>query len=220
MRFVEVMKKHVSKKRRKARLSGGQFGKSHSLRATPSSLRLVEEDKGSPGPQGSDKDIDEYLARLIANEEAYLNPHQKGVDIRPILRKYAMLPEAIKDVEGWEVQRYLRFAVDMLARHHLCLTSTNHLTDRELLATILEKVLPEPIGIGPNPQGTLIYHDCCPCDSIEWYIHYGDESDRESYESNYGETLPDPIPLVSDRDKWIELLAESYRDEGFPTFPD
>jgi hypothetical protein len=100
--------------------------------------------------------------------------------------------------------------------YHLCLTSTNHLSDHELYRYIMTKILPEPIGVGPNPSGGILYHECCPCDGDEYLMYYADDATRTQWASEFDLTLPDKRPLKSDRDTWIELLAESYRFEPLP----
>jgi hypothetical protein len=215
---LDVAMKNKSKTRQSKGIRAA--GRSQPFGSSPIESRAMvcAEDGANRFPDEARDCLDEYLEKLIANEQAFLNAGHSGIDVRAIMRKCSMLPDAVEELSEREVLRYLRFAVDMLARHHLCLSSTNHLSDRDLLAFIVDKVLPEPVPIGPHPQGTLIYHDCCPGDTVEWYSYYADEFERDEFESLWDEPVPEQKSLVSDRDKWIELLAESYRDEALPTF--
>lgn len=161
-------------------------------------------------------DTDAYIRKLMEEERAFLHAEEWGIDLRPIVREVLDPPADPKGLSDTEVLGYLRCLVDLLARYHLCLTSTNHLSDRELYRHILTRVLPEPVGIGPDPSGTLLYQECCPCDSEEYLAYFADDLMREDWASDTGEPLPEKRPLCSDRDTWIELLAESYRFEPLP----
>lgn len=163
-----------------------------------------------------DPDTDEFTRQLMEDERAFLQPEEWGIYLAPIVQKILDPPEGPDGLSDLEVRAYLRGLVDLLARYHLCLTSTNHLSDRDLYRHIMEKVLPEPIGIGPNPIGGLLYHECCPCDSDEFLAYYCDETERANWAADFDIALPEKSPLVSDRDAWIEALAESYRFEPFP----
>jgi hypothetical protein len=156
------------------------------------------------------------LKALIARDEAYLRSGKGQIDLGRKFRELSKLEREVPDLDDYEVERYLRLAVQLLAEHHLCLKWTNHLSDRALLSYIVERVFPEPLVIGPQVKGTLLYQECCPCDTLEWYEFYGDEMDRADYAEELGVDEPESRPLVSDRDQWLEVLAESYREESLP----
>jgi len=187
-------------------------------------LEAIDEEVGklvaSPG-MGSGlrptEDTDAFTRKLMEEERAFLYPEEWGIDLRPIVAKFFNPPDDPDGLSENEVRGYLRCLVDLLARYHLCLTSTNHLSDRELYRKIMTDVLAEPVGIGPDPVGGLLYHECCPCDSDAFLMYYADDAFREEMASEFNLTLPERRPLVSDRDTWIELLAESYRFEPLPS---
>lgn len=158
---------------------------------------------------------DAFTKKLMEDERAFMNPEEWGIDLRPIVDK-VLSPPLPDDLPDDEVRGYLRCLVDILARHHLCLTCTNHLSDRDLYRLILTRVLEEPVGIGPDAAGTIIYHECCPCDSDEYLAYYECEDRREELREEFDIDLPEKRPLVSDRDIWIELLAEAFRDQPLP----
>lgn len=166
-----------------------------------------------PGPAE-----DPFTRKLMEEERAFMNPEEWGIDLRPIVRKELSLPDPdnLQDLGDDTIAATIRSLVDIFARYHLCLTSTNHLTDRELYRFILTEVLPQPVGIGPNPIGGLIYHECCPCDSDEFLMYYADECMREDLHQQFDMKLPEKRPCVADRDDWLEELAESYRFKPLP----
>ncbi len=166
-----------------------------------------------PGP-----DEDPFTRQLMDEERAFLNPGEWGIDMRPVFREQLNNPESAGDLSDPEIRGYLRWMVLILAQHHLCLTSTNHLSDRELYDFIMQKVLPQPIGVGPSPVGSLVYHECCPCDGNDYLAFYADDLMREEFKSMFDEDPPEKLPLVSDRDLWLETLAESFRDEPLPQY--
>lgn len=137
-----------------------------------------------------------FLQKLIEEERAFLNSEEWGLDLRPVFRKVVDPPGSHEELDDKEISRFLKCMIDLLAQHHLCLLSTSHLTDRELYQLIIDEVLPQPLGIGPNPIGSMVYHEC-----------------RDL-------SLPDlePEEVISERDDWIPVLAESYRSCPLPDF--
>ncbi|MEX0325560.1 MAG: hypothetical protein AB3N33_05680 [Puniceicoccaceae bacterium] len=174
----------------------------------------------APAGQGADlkpkPETDAFTRQLMEDERAFLNPEEWGIDLGPIVKKTLSPPTDPDALSDWEVRGQLRCLVDLLARYHLCLTSSNHLSDRELYRHILAEVLPQPIGVGPNPSGGILYHECCSCESDDYLIYYADDTIRKRWAADFDLVLPEKRPLVSDRDIWIELLAESYRFEPLP----
>jgi hypothetical protein len=174
----------------------------------------------APASQGVDlkptPETDAFTKQLMEEERAFLNPEEWGIDLRPIVNKVLAPPSEPDELSDQEVRGYLRCLVEFLARYHLCLTSTNHLGDRELYRHIMTEVLSRPIGVGPNPGGGLIYHECCSCEGDEYLMYYADDATRKQWAADFDVTLPGKRPTPSDRDTWIKLLAESYRFEPLP----
>lgn len=175
---------------------------------------------GQPHPH----DDNPYIRKLLEEERAYLQPEEWGIDLRPIVEEQLGTLPPGNQLSDHEVSKFLPRLVLLLAQHHLCLNLTNHLTDRQLYQKIIEEVLPQPLGISQKPEGTLIHHECCPCDSEEYLIYYeedslplppmGDEDEEDAEE----EELPAKQPLVADRDKWLEILAEAHRQLPLPQY--
>ena len=163
-------------------------------------------------------DEDPFTKKLMGEERAFIHPEEWGIDVRPIILEQLKAPQSPEDLEDSEVSGYLRWIVLVLAQHHLCLTSTNHLSDRELYLYIMEEVLPQPIGVSSNPKGALVYHDCCSYESDVYMACYADDSFRRECREKYNEIVPDKRPFVSDRDLWLEMLAEAHRDQPLPDY--
>jgi hypothetical protein len=161
---------------------------------------------------------DPVTRKLMEQERAFLNPEEWGIDLRPIVKEELSLPDPkeLEDLDDAAVAALIRCLADIFARYHLCLTSTNHLSDRELYRFILTEVLPQPVGIGPNPVGGLLYHECCPCESDEFLMYHATDDMREDLQREFDIELPEKRPCVSNRDDWLEDLAESYRFKPLP----
>lgn len=160
---------------------------------------------------------DEYFRKLEEDERAFMNPDEWGIDMRPIFNAYIDPPSELDKLCDSEVQFYLTRMVALLAEYHFCLVHTNHLSDRDLYRHILDAILPKPIGVGPNPEGGLVYHECCPSDDFDrWLAYYATDEERHQWQADMDEALPDRRPLVSDRDAWLEVLAEAFRDQPLP----
>lgn len=161
-------------------------------------------------------DRKDLMKQLQEGERAFLNPEEWGIDLRPIFKDQLDLPVSPEKLMDHEVRACLRSMVLILAEHHLCLTNTNHMSDRALYSHIMERILPEPLGVGPNPIGGLIYQECCPCDVEDYFRYFADDFEREEWRSMTDEPLPEKQPLVSDRDLWLETIAEAHRDRPLP----
>lgn len=139
-------------------------------------------------------DEEAFFRKMMEEERAFLNPDEWGMDLRPVFKEYLDPPADPGQLSDYEVTGFLRCMVDLLAQHHLCLVSTNHLTDRELYQLIMDEILPRPLGIGPDPVGGIVYHECRSCEEPELR----------------------PEQIVSDRDTWLDTIAEAYRDRPLP----
>lgn len=117
-----------------------------------------------------------------------------------------------------EVRKHLNSMIELLARFHCKLESTDHMTDRELYLKILDDVIKEPLLIPDDLDGVLYYHECCPGEDVDQYMrYYADEDEREEYYRESGERLPPKAPLKAHRDDWIQSLAEKHRNQPLPT---
>ena len=183
--------------------------------------RLVGEHLPVPG-QGTDlrpaPGEDSFVRQLMDEERALLNPEEWGIDVLPLMQEQLGPLKPEKELNDDEISSTLRWMILILAQHHLCLTLTNHLTERELYRFILKEVLPHPIGISRNPEGGILYHDCCPCGSEEYMAYYGDEFFRDEWRDDYNEEPPEKRSLASDRDRWLEMLAEAHRHLPLPEY--
>jgi hypothetical protein len=197
-----------------------QNGRAHNLAKKLNQWHRETLTRPSSGKQAETAETmseDAFYQKLLEDERAFLNPEEWGIDLKTIVLGQIQPPSDPDGLRDEEVSIYLHAMVDLMAQYHLALVSTNHLTDRELYRFILERIIPQPLGIGPNPIGSLIYHECCPCDDIEqWFRYYASDEEREDWECDSDDPLPEKAPLVADRDEWLEALAESYRDRPLP----
>jgi hypothetical protein len=165
----------------------------------------------------AEREAEEYFRKLEEEHRAFMNPDEWGIDMRPVFRKYIDPPAELAKLCDSEVEFYLTRMVALLAEYHFCLVRTNHLDDRQLYRHILEKVLPKPIGVGPHPEGGLVYHECCPSDDFDtWLTYYATDEERCEWRNDMDEVPPEKCPLVSDRDAWLDILAEVFRDQPLP----
>jgi hypothetical protein len=184
--------------------------------ADASGHQAAEDSGTNTAAHGQELSMDPLTRQVMEQERAFLCPDEWGLDIRPVIAKYVSPPPNIDHLEDGEVRGYLRALVDVLARHHLALVNTNHLSDRELYYHILQHVIPRPIGIGPDARGAIIYHECCACDSEEYLMYYADDFLCDDCANDPTEPLPPKRELVADRDVLLELLAEAFRDQPLP----
>ncbi|NDV61676.1 hypothetical protein G0Q06_04360 [Puniceicoccales bacterium CK1056] len=89
----------------------------------------------------------------MEQENAMLNPDEWGVYLAPIIQSQLNPPQDPDAMTDQEIQCYLPRIVHILAEHHVCLTNSNHLDDRQLYQHILDEVIQKPVGVGPNPVG-------------------------------------------------------------------
>jgi len=160
--------------------------------------RSLKKMGGVIGPRGkvSPETHLAFLKHIYDFEMLEHNESEWSIDLE--LEVHARLdpPEDPDDLSDEEVEKILHEMIDLLARFHLGLDFTNHLSDRELYRKILTNVIKEPLVIGPEPKGQFWHHDCCPYDDDkEW---------------------PDDFPAVSDRDEWVKSLVSKYRNEPLP----
>lgn len=172
-------------------------------------------------PNESPDENDPLLRQLIEQENAFLNPDEWGVYLAPIIQSQLDPPQDPEAMTDQDIRFYLTRLVHLLAVHHVCLTNSNHLDDRQFYRHILDEVIPKPLGVGPNPIGGLLYHECCPCDDFErWLAYFASDAERAEWEAQGFEPMPEKKPCVSDRDIWLEILTESFRDDPLPVYED
>jgi len=92
--------------------------------------------------------------------------------------------------------------IDGLARLHVFLDQTDHLSDRELYTHLLRVVLPEEMDALNADQGWNCHIDVLGYGQPELYLkHYADEKAREWWRQDYpGDRIPDHEDPPYDRD--------------------
>ena len=161
---------------------------------------------------------DLFFRKLMEEERCFLNPEEWGIDLRPVFKERLDPPASPDDLSDAEVRSILGEMVLLLAQHHCCLTSTDHLTDRQLYRYIIGNILPHPVGVSPDPSGCLLTIECCPCDSDDYLRYYADDLMREELRALHDSEPPAKAPLAADRDSWLQALAEAHRHLPIPGY--
>ncbi|MCC5834619.1 MAG: hypothetical protein JJU20_07790 [Opitutales bacterium] len=140
-----------------------------------------------------------FLEQTIAFDDAYSKDGITGIDMKAEVHAHLELPPEGK-LDDHCLTEKLHVLIDLLARFHIFLSFTDHLTDRELYNRVLGSLLDEPFELSIFTPGALQHIDLC--------------NDPDLYEEFYdfGSVTP------ANRDEWIKVLVEKYRNEPVPEF--
>jgi hypothetical protein len=131
--------------------------------------------------------IGEYpLLELLEQRGLHIHPPEDLVDAR---LKMAL----------WEV-------INAMARLGCYLSSTDHLSDRQLYEALWEDILPEPTAICPDDPGSACCIDIlggCSEEDLKIRLkYYADEDERDAWASEFpDDAIPPHEPLPFDRDR-------------------
>lgn len=141
-----------------------------------------------------------FLEHFIAFDDAHAGDPVTGIDMKAEVRAHLDLqPES--ELDDRSLTEKLHALVELLARFHINLCFTDHLTDRELYNTVLSQLLDEPFGLSTFTPSASEHIDLC--------------NDPDLYERFYD----DPeAKRPANRDQWIKVLTEKYRNESVPEF--
>ncbi len=120
------------------------------------------------------------------------------------------LPPA-EEMSDAEVSRTLDRMIEALAGMNVCVTSTDHLSDRELYRRMCDDVLREPTEVFPGSELGVTTIDIiggCSEEDIQVYLtYYADDETREMWASDWPEDpLPEKKPHPYDRDRLLPTL--------------
>lgn len=148
---------------------------------------------------------EQFLERVLSFEEAEERPlidflEQDGVRMLP--------PEELEDSrlheKLWEV-------IHAMARMRCYLSSTDHLSDRELYGLLWSDILREPTTICTDSATSChidILGGCSDEDIKTRLIYYADEYERLDWEDAFpDEEIPPKKPLPFDRDRHLPAPA-------------
>ena len=106
----------------------------------------------------------------------------------------------------WEV-------IDAMALAGHFLSSTDHLSDRDLYELLWSDILRQPASISPDPSATFCHIDilggCSDEDMKIRLKYYADDDERECWESDFpDDEIPPKEPLPYDRDRHLPVPAK------------
>jgi hypothetical protein len=122
------------------------------------------------------------------------------------------LPAALDDTQLkaklWEI-------INAMAHLGCYLSSTDHLSDRQLYELLWDDILPEPTAVCPGDSGAACHIDIlggCSAEDLELRLkYYADEDERDAWASEFPDyVIPPHEPLPYDRDRHLPQ----------PAFPD
>ncbi|MGH9459446.1 MAG: hypothetical protein ACRD2J_17565 [Thermoanaerobaculia bacterium] len=146
----------------------------------------------------------EFLRQIIAFHEA--EEHERPP--LEVLREMGKVYASASRLDDAEVARELRRLVEDLAFLGIYLTSTDHLSDRELYEKLTGEMLLEPTTIIPDDPSFRTWLDPIGGfgeEDIQVYLrYYADEERRADWKRDSpDETLPPHETLPYDRDRFL-----------------
>jgi len=145
---------------------------------------------------------EQFLEHVLAFETAETGTHRQvleaeGVALSP--------PDELNDDE---LARKLEELIQALARHRVFLRQTDHLSNRELYAHLLDDILDDEITLLPPESETNCHIDilggCSEEDIDLWLTYYAGETDREEWAADFPDDgVPPHQDLPYDRDRHL-----------------
>jgi len=101
---------------------------------------------------------------------------------------------------------------------NIFLSTTDHLSDRELYSWLRDKALNEFVVLSPgSPHNYVLIHvisDSSEEDFELWAKYYMDAAEREQWmEENPDDKLPEPCPRPFDRDRFLPCFVPQFDPE-------
>jgi len=114
------------------------------------------------------------------------------------------LPEP-DDLDDVALHEALWRIIEGLARLHVFLEYTDHLSDRELYTKLLRELLPEEMPALDADENSAWHIDVLGYDKPELYLkYYADEKTRESWRIDFPDNpIPAPAAPPYDRDNYL-----------------
>jgi hypothetical protein len=162
-----------------------------------------------PGKFGNLEEEERFLEQILFMEGIGEYPlfhllQQNGLHIPP--------PE---DLDGAQLKTTLWAVINGMARLGCYLSSTDHLSDRQLYQVLWEDILREPTAVCPDDSGSACCIDIlggCSEEDLKIRLkYYADEDERDAWASEFpDDTIPPREPLPFDRDR--NLPRPAFRD--------
>ena len=143
-----------------------------------------------------------FLERVLAYDDA-INSEERGPSVGERLaeRGVSLAPPDL--VSDDAVHAALWFALDALAECSCFLSSTNHMTDRELYTYVHERVLiSSNCDMSAVPTSSWVWDPVCTGDeeSREIFLAYYADDETRADCASWGEEVPDKQKPVVERD--------------------
>lgn len=142
-----------------------------------------------------------FLEQVIRCDDEASDEAGAGIDMKAEVHAHLDLPPE-SEMDDHSLTAKLHELIELLARFHICLDFTDHLTDRELYRTLLGELLDDPYDVSTFGVGVICHSD----------VTHGDP---DGFERFYGTHEP---AKPANRSEWLTALAEKYRDEPVPEF--
>lgn len=154
------------------------------------------------------------LCRMLEETEGM----RMAVPYDEIVRAGVGLPPA-EVMSDEALSRTLDRLISGLAGINICVTSTDHLSDRELYRLLCDQLLREPMEIFFGSERGVTTIDViggCSQEDIEIYLtYYADDETRTRWAKDWPEDpLPEKKPRPYDRDRFLPTLYTLVEKEG------
>jgi hypothetical protein len=167
---------------------------------------LKDDFRLEPGPFGNLEAEERFWEQILLMEGIGEHPllellEQSGLHIPPP----KSLDEGEMNAKLWEV-------INAMARLGCYLSSTDHLSDRQLYEVLWEDILREPTAVSPDDSGAACFIDilggCSEEDLLIRLKFYADEDERGAWTGRYpDDAIPPHEPRPYDRDRHLPRPA-------------
>jgi hypothetical protein len=149
-------------------------------------------------PEEEEKFLEQMIFMEGVNEQPLFDLIESG-GVR--LPEPTVLDDAQLQAKLWEV-------INGMAVLGCYLSSTDHLSDRELYVELWTRILREPASVSPNDSNAAYFIDIlggCSEEDLQLRLkYYADEDERLDWEEQYPEDIiPPHEPLPFDRDRYL-----------------
>lgn len=151
-------------------------------------------------------DIIEHLARL----DAWLERDEGGSVPIDLLRERGLqIPEA-STLDDAMLAAKLWQIIEAMSEIGMYLSSTDHMSDRELYERLLSDILPTEAFLEPDDPCSGDHYDLIGGTSEEdilvYLTYYAENDERRDWQSRFGEALPRRSSRPFDRDRLLPTI--------------
>ena len=168
---------------------------------------------GNPGCVFLEDTIGLEMQEKFLEQILFMEGHEEEPLIDLLKSRKVLLPapgemnDADLHVRLWDVIREM-------ARMGYFLSSTDHLSDRQLYELLWGDILRQPISVNPDPSNISCHIDIlggCSDEDLQTRLkYYADEDERACWEGDFPEDeIPPKEPLPYDRDRHLPVPPDS-----------